>query len=376
MIAPGVSQGFHVPRALPPFLLGILAIVVAVLAWGALTLRHTANRGDYALVPAVSPASVRSVAYVEPLGNLDVLYVRGIAADSVPRRVADFPYTFQLHARGLAAPTADRIAVLHVTSSSGSYARLDIVSWPGGTSSGVDAEFDYLSALAWAPDGSRLAGVRSTPPDETGQIHASVLEVDAATRSVADVARFDGVFEVAPVGYSVDGERLFIVVVDQAGSTLWAERAGKVQRVASLSPGRTLFWALSPDGSRLAYVDVLGAGERAYAGRTLAIATGAVTDTPSFDDQLGAAWLPGSEVAAFGGPGGSVRLSAEAREAGYVIPERWSPDGSTLVATIYPASGGGTANRSKSIEIFPPQGRIRLTNEAGAIFLGWVRDLD
>jgi Tol biopolymer transport system component len=268
------------------------------------------------------------------------------------------------------------VAVLHVSPSSGSYARLSLVTLPGGETTTVEGSFDYLSTLAWSPDGSRVAVRSSTAVDESGRRHATVSEIDATTGAVAAVAEFDAVFEVAPVGYSIDGQRLLIVVIDQSGSTLWSERDGRLQKLAAFSPGRTLSWALNPDGSRLAYIDVLGAGERAYAGRTLTIATGAVTDTPSFDDQLGAAWLPGSEIPSFGGPGGSVRLSPEAREAGYVVPEQWSPDGSTLVATIYPANSDRSADRSGSIELVSPQGRIRLSDEAGASFLGWVRNVE
>lgn len=378
MIAPGVRhRGFHVPRALSPFPLGVAAVVLVVLAWGALTLRHTANRTDYAVGPDLRAATVRSVAYSVPDGGRDRIFVRESSPGAIPRLVTSFPYSFNnLHARGSASPTADRLAVLHMAASSSSYARLALVTLPGGSDLAAAGDFDYLSSLAWSPDGARVAATRSEAAGEAGLVRAVIVEVDAASGAARDAAVFDAVFEAAPVGYSIDGERLFVVVIDPSGSTLWAVRNGRPQKVAALSPGRTLAWALSPDGSRLAYIDVLGAGERTYAGRTLLIATGRVVDTPSFDDQLGVAWLPGSEVPVFGGPGGSVRLSADAREDGYVVPQRWSPDGSTLVATIYPASGDRAASRSGSIELISSQQRIRLSAEPGSGFLGWVRDVE
>src|SRR5690606_36709728 len=100
------------------------------------------------------------------------------------------------------------------------------------------------------------------------------------------------------------GSRLFIVVVDNAGSSLWESRDGRLQKLTTFSPGPTRDWSLSPDGARLAFVDRLGVGARSYAGRTLTIASGAVTDAASTGNQLGAAWHPGRLTADFGGPDG------------------------------------------------------------------------
>jgi Tol biopolymer transport system component len=140
------------------------------------------------------------------------------------------------------------------------------------------------------------------------------------------------------------------------------------------SPGPTRDWSLSPDGARLAFVDRLGAAERRYAGRTLVIATGSVSDSPSQSDQLGAAWRPGSVVADFGGPGGTVRLTADAGQS-YLMPVAWSPDGETLAATVYESGRDGNLQGGESVELVTPQQRLRISDVPGVRFLGWVQGM-
>jgi hypothetical protein len=89
---------------------------------------------------------------------------------------------------------------------------------------------------------------------------------------VAEVARFDGVFEVALIdtASTVSGSSSSW---STRRPTLWAERAGKVQASRhSAWAGR--FLGTEPDGSRSLCIDVLGAGERLRRAHA-AIATGA-----------------------------------------------------------------------------------------------------
>ena len=132
--------------------------------------------------------------------------------------------------------------------------------------------------------------------------------------------------------------------------------------------------------ARLAFVDVVSAGDRSYVGRTLTIATGAIRAAGPGGDQFAPAWIPGSDVPVFGGPGGSIQLSAPAAGPVVVVPARWAPDGRSLVATMYPAAGDRSAALARSIEVLPfgPGSaiqRLRLSAEEGASFFGWVRDV-
>jgi len=351
------------------------AIVATILAWAFFGASSISNGNSYPALSLVNAEEIRSVAYFAPEAANDVLYVRQLQEPAPGRAVATFRSTFALHARGTASPLGDSVAVLAVSPSFSPYASLSILVLPEGTSREFEQPLDYLSPLAWSADGSRLAARHSSLPDESGRVSVDLLEFVPATGSSSVVARFENAFEVLPVGYSLDGGRLFIVVLDQSGSTLWVERDGRTQRVATLGPGRTRDWSLSPDGSRLAYIEAIGAGERAYAGRILIIATGAVTGTAATANQFGVAWLPGSQVPVFGGPGGSLHLSENPNESAYIVPQRWSPDGSTLVGAIYSATNNRTGGIAPSIEFVTPTSRTQLSEEPGASFVGWVRDL-
>jgi Tol biopolymer transport system component len=227
-----------------------------------------------------------------------------------------------------------------------------------------------------------VAATRSTSGTDANHGHADVIEVDAQTTKTKVIASFDNVFSVRPVGYSLDGQRLFIVAIDQTGSTLWIEQAGKLQKGSALSTGNTMDWSLSPDGSRLAYVEIQGAGIGAkgqrYAGKTLLIATGAISEISDTGNQRGPAWEPGSQIPVFGGPNGSVQLEAGAPEGSFVVPAGWSPDGSTLVAKIYTAASDPSDPPTESIWLITGEQRIALQDSLeapdGARFLGWVMD--
>ncbi|MEP6871287.1 MAG: hypothetical protein ABI939_05495, partial [Anaerolineaceae bacterium] len=334
LVPPVRGHGFFLPSALEPVLMGAFAIAATLLAWAFFDASSISNDNSFAALPLVNAAEIHSVAYFAPAEGNDVLYVRQLEEPAPGRPVDTFRSTFSLHARGTASPLGDAVAVLSVSPSFSPYASLSLIRLPDGSFRDLGGPLDYLSPLAWSADGSHLATRRSTLPDESGRVSVEVIEFAIAMGTNQVVARFENALDAAPVGYSLDGNRLFVVVLDQSGSTLWAERDGRTQRVATLSPGRTRDWSLSPDGSRLAYIEAVGAGERAYAGRVLIIATGAITSTVVTGNQFGAAWFPGSQAPVFGGPGGSLRLSEAPNDNAYVVPQRWSPDGSTLVGAV------------------------------------------
>ena len=348
-----------------------------LVAWAFLAASPLGNETLTTPKPLVRPESVRSVAYIVPGRERDWLYVRSVDGGGA-RMVDSFPTVSfaNLHARGAASPSGDRVAVLSVPDPARPLAVMTLIDLNGGGRLVQGVAFDYLSALAWSPDGQFVAGVNSQPAADGLGSDADLTVVEGATGEPTLAAHFDNVFQVAPVGYSLDQERLFVVTIDQSGSALWAVRGGKSQKVAMLSTGRTRDWSLSPDGSRLAFADIVAAGERSYAGRTMLIATGAVTGSSATGNEWGPAWMPGSQVPVFGGPGGGVRLTSPPPEGAYVVPASWSPDGTMLVATIYSASSDRSAQPEESVELVTSTSRARLAEEPGVRFLGWVRNIE
>ncbi len=374
MLVPGVRHGLHFPRVLGRLLFAALVVAGVVGAWAVFAPGRVSTDGE--AFPYSPIADVRSIAYIEPIDGRDHVMVRGSATGSEPLSVYSFDVAISgLHARGSASPNARTLAIL--SSGTQSFARMTLLTISGAR---VDAlpvigSFDHLSTIAWAPDSSRLTAVKTVSTLE-GPGAVDVIEVNAFSGESRVVTTVERARNVATVGYSIDGTRLFWVVVNNAGSNLWMERAGEVTRVAELSPGRTADWSLSPDGSRLAFVDVLGASSRSFVGRTLAIATGTITTMPSNGNQLGSVWRPGAVLPEFGGPGGSLQLSEPDDTSAYIRPERWSPQGDLVVATSFGAGSDRYAPLNQSLELGSPDHREVITETAGASFLGWVRDLD
>lgn len=403
MFIPDARQRIaSVPQSLAPFLLAVFAVVASIVVWALVSTRTVSNEPASSAVALLSMATdVRSIAYSVPDKDadgacasgtdacFDTVYIRDFS-ETEGTALAQFPYRFGLRATGQAAPGGDRIAVIHVETLAESAvqgtsplpAQLTFVTVPDGARTEAQATVDYYSPLAWSPDGSRVAAVSSVPRAEAGRSSFTVLSIDAATGAVTGSAAFGDAMQVAPVGYSLDGARLFLVVVDNAGSSLWESRGSQAQKLWTFSPGPTRDWSLSPDGARLAFVDRLGVGARSYAGRTLTIASGAVTDAATTGNQLGTAWHPGRLTADFGGPDGSLKLENPSSASDYILPLRWAPDGTMLAATVYTPAPDGTGAPVASIEIVSearpnaPGVREPLAQQKEARFFGWVRDID
>ncbi len=373
MLVPGIRHGLHIPRSVTRLLLAVLVLCGVVAGWAILAPGRVSTDGP--ALPYTSIGNIRSIAYIEPRDGRDHVMVRSSAEGSEPVSLYSLDIAISgLHARGLVSPDAARIALLN--SGTTVSARMTLLQLSGSAPTPVFAEgtFDHLSRLAWSPDSQRITAVRTTIGAE-GNISTDVIEVDALAGSTRTVTSVKRPLEVAPVGYSIDGARLFWVVVDSSGSNLWMERDGVVSRVGELSPGRTKDWSLSPDGSRLAFVDILGASSRNYVGRTLTIASATITTLPATGNQLGTAWRPGALLPEFGGPGGSLQLSEPSSEAAYIRPERWSPLGDLVVATVFAEGSDRYAPLTQAIEIGGTDRRELVTDVQGASFLGWVRDL-
>lgn len=372
MFVPRHRAAFHVPDSLVATILAVIAITATIVAWAVFGARTTSNE-ENAVLAMIEPGRVGSVAYSVSEGGQDNVYVRPSGVLGVPRLIASFR-PFQpaagLHIRGEASPRADRLAILSVGQPVAA-AQLTFVSLPSGDLREATGAYDHLSELAWTRDGLRVAVV--------GEDRRTVLEVDSDNGTAAVVARFTDARQVAPVGYRSNGQRLYVVVIDQAGSTLWSIRGGQRSKVATLSAGLTVSWSLSPDGSRLAYVEVVGVGGQRFAGRTLMVATGETLSAGPEGDQLGAAWRPGSEVAEFGGPGGSFSLITGPLEgSAYVVPTAWAPDGRWLVASIISAGSDAPTTPTQTLELVMPGQpvRVSLSDTGQPVFLGFVLDME
>lgn len=340
----------------------VVALAVAV-AWSVVSVRPARDPRPLA-IPTADPAVVRAVAYVahEPSG--DVVYVRDPRSELPPRELLRLPRPFDVKAGGAAGPLGSHLAVLSFTSAGRS--RLHIVALPSGDLVTIEGGFDLAAPVAWDWDESRLAvaSVESVRADGRRVVAVNEVRLGGELRTVAE---FTDIFQAAPVGYSPDGSKLYVVVLDPTGSVLWSvANDGAAVPVARLSAGPTSAWRLSPDGTQLAFLEVTGAETASYRGRLLTISSGAVADVPASGNQLGVAWSPRSLIPQFGGPGGTVWLSGTDPNSTYLIPAAWSPDASALLAEVVDAETG-----TVSLEVVWAEGRLPLSSSP-ATPLGWV----
>jgi hypothetical protein len=352
-----------------------VVIVAALIVWSVCTTAVTRTDDPATMVGPANPSSIRSVAYSVARGSVDEIYIRDIDGVEAPRLLARLPFAFSFRARGSSSPDGSLVAVVSVPNVA---ARGSLSIWPvQGTPHVVaDGAFEYLTSIAWRADGSRLAAVRHATPDESGRITAVIVEIDPTTGAGTTLSVFERVNEAAPIGYSSSGE-LYVVTIDQAGSTFWAVREGaEPQQVASLSSGKTRDWALSPDLARLAYVEQ-SSSSRTDTGRILVIATGQFSAVAG-ESHVGVAWIPGTDVAVFGGPGGNLQFTdADTVASGaYLAPLAWSPDGTALVAEAYESLDPDGVTLLRSLELVTRQTRALLADEPRARFFGWVVNPD
>lgn len=350
-------------------------LVATLVAWSVCTASVTRTDDPTALVGPDDPASIRSVAYSVARGGVDEIYVRDRDGVQEPTLLTRLPFAFSFRARGASSLDGSLLAIISVPSvvASGS-----LSIWPiqGGPPVGAEGAYEYLSSIAWRADGSALAAVQHATPDDSGRIRAVIMEIDAMTGAATILTAFDRVTEAAPVGYALGGD-LYVVTIDQAGSTLWAVREGAEPReVASLSSGKTRDWTLSPNGARLAYVEQ-SSSRRTATGRVFSIATGQISDIPG-ESHVGVAWIPGTDIAVFGGPDGHLQYTdtATSRSGAYLAPLAWSPDGTTLVAETYESFEADGVTLVRSLELVTSQTRALLAEEPGARFFGWVVNPD
>ena len=339
-----------------------VALVVAV-AWSVVSVRPAKDPRPLA-VPTADPNLVRAVAYIAHEPGGDVVYVRDPRPEAPARELLRLPRPFEVRASGSAGPLGLHLAVLSYTSAGRS--RLHIISLRGGELVTLEGAFDLASPVGWDWDESRLAvaSVDSVLANGRRAISVTEVRIDGESRTVAE---FTDVFQVAPVGYSPDGSKLYVVVIDPTGSVLWSVASdGALEPLARLSAGPTSAWRLSPDGTQLAFVAITGSEAASYRGRLLTISSGAVTDLPASGSQLGVAWSPNSLIPQFGGPGGSVWVSGLDPNSVYLIPSGWSPDGTALLAEVVDVQAG-----TVSLQVVWSDGRLPLT-ENPATPLGWV----
>jgi len=243
---------------------------------------------------------------------------------------------------GLRDASNDSPAEVWLMGADGSYPRL------------VATDADLLIAPVWAPDSASLVFRRSQSRENSAGtfelVRISLADGGQTAGAPAETTLVTAEAGLFAVGFSPDGERLYYTQVSGAGTELGqvAAGGGSPSLLAHLGDDFTRDWHLSPDGARLAFLaperspvgTVLRAMVMEMSGTFQARPALPASDRPSQDfDPI---WHPRDGDLTVGrltlgeAKAPVVRVNASRLETlegpsqGFDVPVAWSPDGSTL----------------------------------------------
>lgn len=354
----------HVPywliaATLAAAFIAVMPIVAAVFvgtSTGTRTAFAGAAAGEYAVI-------VRSEE------TFDVVLAAPIAGGE-PVEVTRISHLPGYGIKGQVSPSGRQLAVL--VPDAGSVARpgtsLAVVDLETGASLRLANAVDDALAPVWNPAGDRLVFTRSTASGSLSDVRVLSVPVAGGSEREEFSARALAVY---PFGFTPDGT-LVSAVVDGRGSTLML--GGRV--ALSLSTQITRDWRLSPDGTRVAFIESDLTNGLSYRARVMSLdgQGGATAQAMSAaGQQLGVAWLPGTGDVAFGhepaaAAGDTGAASAQAlTAAGFDIPVAYS-EASTAIVQAWSGPSFSDPGRAELTVVRDGQ---RTGLGYGTRFLGW-----
>jgi len=350
-------------------IVAIAPIVAAALGYGSSAVRPktafaTAPNGDYAVIGRTE-------------NDADVISVAWASSPGAVTEIARIPHLDGFASTGAVSPDGKLLALVTVDGGSATHpkASLKVVGLESGEITNVLSDVRPQQIPVWSPGSKSIVAVMS-PASESGGGTSTVIRVHPDGDDAEKMTSFNGVLGVYPLGFR-DGQ-LAMVVVDSRGSTL---RVGDADW-GSLSSNITRDWKLSPDGGRIAFIDVETAGGVRYVAREVDLAGGGVSAQSLAADvtALGTAWNPKTKSPAFGVEpamsevaGVSVQaLAADVAPVagpGFDVPMGYSNDGDHLFVTRW--SGTSFQEPGKAtLQIVSPGGRVSF--ESFTRFYGWA----
>lgn len=258
-----------------------------------------------------------------------------------------------------------------------------VLSLVGGGSRTVADGVDLQVRPVWSSGSDRVAFTRGAAPE--GALGVFTVLVATTSGNTTEAGVIDDALAANPIGFAASGSVL-VAVSTPDGTRLDSLDGGARGEIASLSASIARDFALSPDGTKLAYVEIApGADPQVrLLGLTGGVRTSTALQTTSGGGAtLGPVWSPGGDLsygrAVVGSPA-LVLKQADLTAAsapigqgdanGFDIPLGWSPDGNGLATrTVI----GTLANvQSLRLAIISGNGARTQFGNADTKFLGWV----
>jgi dipeptidyl aminopeptidase/acylaminoacyl peptidase len=333
---------------------------------------------------AASTATGR-VAYIEFGANADTLWLANATDPGKREKVLSIPHAAEYGVLPSVSPDGKRFAYTALPEGLGrpkpdSPAGLWVSAFEGGAEPRLLAEgVDLLVAPVWTPDGASVVYRRSTDTEHVLAV-TSPGEEERIIASSENEALF-------PVGFTPAGGLYFTGLNERGGTHLYevSLETGLQREVATLSAGLTRDWKLSPDGSRVAFLEIGFSGaDVASRAAVLDLATGAVAAVTASDEvALGPTWSkagvlavgvfePRSGEASVVVVDGASRIRLSGPASGFDIPLAYdATTGSYLVRTF--ENDSLVAPGRSAFVLIGPEGERRRMAEGELSLVGWIR---
>jgi Tol biopolymer transport system component len=347
-------------------------------------LLHFTDAGSSTPIAAILPAGQR-VVYLEFGRAHDTLWAVSPDEPAVPNELLVIDHASDFGAVPSLAPDGRRFAYTLLAPDTKPAPDAPAQLWladltgqsrPGLLAGGVDLRVEPV----WSRDGGSVAVRRSAYEGDAAEYR--LVSIDIETKVERELARSrEGA--LFPVAFAPDGGSFYYVRVRADASDLLARdlASDKQREVARLADGLTRDWTLSPEGERLAYLEMAFAGSRATSRAfVLDIETGLRQPQGRQDvDAFNPAWRADGALA-LGQAGMAMGVVVSGGEAnalpapqrGFDVPLAWSAAGDGLAVMSFDGNSALAPGRSV-LTVVRPDGRRTTISAGEVVFLGWTQ---
>jgi dipeptidyl aminopeptidase/acylaminoacyl peptidase len=366
-----------------------LAWVIAAFGLALMLLLFLSFMADSRPAPSgeVAGSITSRIAYLEFGLNADTLWIAEAAAPDRRQEVFSIAHAAEYGAVPAVSPDGRRVAYTALPEGLArpepdSPAGLWVASIEAGDQPRLLADgVDLLVAPLWTPDSATVVFRRST---EAAQVIA-IAGIEGGEERVIAYSETESLF---PVGFTAGAGSLYFVGLSEYEGTRLYEvslATGVDREVATLSPGLTRDWALSQDGSKLAYLEIAFT-EAAVASRAsvLDLAGGGVVSlTAAGELALGPVWSDAGRLA-FGvfDPAtgeaslllvdGASRSRIERPGPGFDVPLAYDAAAGAYLVSAF-ENDSFTAPGRSTLVLVAPDGTRKTVVEGEVTLVGWIR---